>query len=789
MKKLKKNLIIFTGFIFIILLFSIDILSQEILPGSISTLSDYIELYYPGSFIFTSQTGYYGIADQTYFSFYGNNHEHNLFYINNYKINSYFFTGTPFLNLPLKYFTIFLDPFDSSIKFFVNIPLGINLELYSYFGGIWGIFPYASEINLFFSGHLAAIERNPISSNDRRKTNYLFGFNLVYNGDLKNYEKNIIFLSLDIGQRTFLSYFRTPDQQTLYDVINEDFIKLQYINLFYLNSSLNFILSFNYNYRTNYGSEFYFSEEETKQLNSFYFYVGIDYSKSFFSNTITFQFEANELNGFKSEYEKELIDVDGESLNILLPDSQTYDFALIYNGKIKVSDQFLINIESDSCITIFNPVNNAFTYNLLYNGTYFSKIEFTSNETSWFISNSKINFQYLFVNKILSIKINATPGLSLLYIQDENFGILSFLNLDFNMDLIFFPLSDFKIKIDIGKKTPEITSSLAKVLSSNYLNGSYYNSSNTFLFHTLGNINDIADNLKNPSYLYFSISFSYKNNDNFYFSVDSQFRSFQNLFWVRANNSSSYSSYEYNNQTLWYISDSDINYVLTNYSEAINWMLQNGLIPEDYFSQIPEFLRNPFYLGILFTIGKKSADFFINISFWAYMVVGVTCIGNGIFEDEIGNISENQADPNTYIYGIGRMISDRSYVFKFNIGFRIIDSLWLSLVIRYRDGQPFTAFNESISPNNNLIIYNQYMPGDNPFTGQMGRREDCIWEFNFDISGKFYLFNKLWDISIVLYNFFDLAFEIVENAFNINHRQPLELQIPPTISVTLSFDF
>jgi len=385
--------------------------------------------------------------------------------------------------------------------------------------------------------------------------------------------------------------------------------------------------------------------------------------------------------------------------------------------------------------------------------------------------------------------LNSTGAASILIIDDLNINPLLFFYLDYRADFTFFPFSDFNIKIDAGKKTPAITSTLAKILNPNYLHGSYFNSDNSFLFHTNGNIDSIYNNLKLPSYLYFSISFSYKNAKKFYFNIDSQFRSFQNLFWVRAKDSNSYSSYTYNDQILYYISDPDISYILTNYSEAINWLIEKGFIPDDYFSNIPEILRNPFYLGILFSIGKESDNFRINASFWAYMVVGITSIGNGIFEDEIGIISENLADPNLFIHGIGRMISDRSYVFKFNVAYKIFDNIWLSLIIRYRDGQPFTAFYQSITQNNYLNLFNHYMPGDNPFTGSMGRREDCIWDFNFEIFGDFFLFGKNFQLSLVLYNFLDLAFELVEDVFNINHRQPLEFQIPGTISLQISVNF
>ncbi len=793
---INKNFYILYLWIFFIFLsifpfnpFAQNLSAQNIDFPVFFSLSDYIELICPYAFVFTSQTGFYGIADQLYFSFFGNNHEYNQFFIDGFKLNSHFFPGTPIWDFYLNIIRIDIDPFHSSINGKLSIPAGLSINTYTFFSGIWGIFPFTEELVYYLSGSLAAIARNPISINDRRKLKYLFGFNLYYNNGEDEGENLQFTINFSNGVRTFLSYGIDSEKNTIYSVFQENFTKLQFLLFYSLSPYMNLFSSFFYNFRTNYGSEFYFSSDQTKILNSFSLILGIGLTNNSYMSNISIQLENNNIDSEKSNYDYELIDFDGESMEFFLPDGNNFDLSLIVNFKYFKFNNFIINFDSDTNISIYQPNANKFTINLLYYNEPFGKIVFDTYSTYWITSNSDLCVEYKIKNEFIDFSSSAILGFSFLYLKDSNFNNLLFLSFDFNSTIIFFPQSIFNISLNLGKNTPSITSTLAKNINSNYLSGSYYNSTDQMLFHTDGIINSISENLKQPTFYYISISFSYKNKNNFYFNLDTQFKSFQNLFWIRANDSGFFSSYTYNNQTLYYITDSDISYVLTNYWDAINWLIENNLLNENYFDSIPDFLKSPFYLGLVLSIGKKTESFFINFSFWAYMVVGIGTIGNSLLEDEIGVISETQADPNNYIYGIGRMISDRSYVFKFNIGFKLLESIWLKLIIRYKDGQPFTAFYESVTPNNYLVIYNQLMSGDNPFSASMGRREDCIWEFNFYLSGKFYLFGKEWEISIIFYNFLDLAFELTENVFNISHRQPLEFQVPGTISLQLSLFF
>lgn len=795
------SLLLFLIFFLPVKSFSQDYFSQSAFNNPIlTTLADYIESIYPASFIFTSGTGLYGINEQLYFSFYGNNHQWNKYYLDGFYINSLYFTGTPLYDFRISLTDLSFDPFKSIIYGQMTLPYGFYFNTYGSIGNMGGPIPYTEDIVFFFARHLSSLARDPVALEDRRYLRYLYGFLLTY------YEENMGNLSFikgiftfDIGEKTFLSYYRDSSHNALYNVTPEFFYKLQTLWEFGISQNINLFFTFFHQYRDNYGSEFYYSSSETAELYDTSFSIGINFfalsNYSMEDDSVKFQlnYENTSLaHNFQtsSSYSNEITSPDGESLYSYYPDGIMHNLEIALDSLYNVSDNLYFYSNFISNFSYFESAKDTYTVNLLYYDDYIGKIIFKSSDCSWLISNGDFGLTYSVEKGLFSYKLEGLLLFSSLILFEEIEKNLIFFSFDFSSKLNFSPSKYISMDLDFGKNSVRIDSSVAKILSSTFLYGSYYNEANELLFNTSGQCDDIVDSLKQPYYFYLRFNFQYKSSGGFYFQIDSQLRTFQNLFWIRAKNANSYTStINSSGEDVYYISDPDIGYVLTNYEEALEYYISNNLVSSDIYSNIPEFFRNPFYAGVVFTVGKSSKDTIFQMSFWAYMVVGITAIGNGIVEDEIGTISENLADPNLFLTGFGRMISDRSYVFKLYFAQRLFSDLWIGLTIKYRDGQPFSALLTQEIPGEYVIIYNHNVPGDNPFTGEFGRREDCLWEFNFSLSGSFELFNMEWNVSLVLYNFLDMAFEICEDVFWVGYRKPLELQIPRGIGLNLSFVF
>ncbi|HQM89244.1 MAG TPA: hypothetical protein PLI56_03835, partial [Exilispira sp.] len=141
------SLLLFLIFFLPVKSFSQDYFSQSAFNNPIlTTLADYIESVYPASFIFTSGTGLYGINEQLYFSFYGNNHQWNKYYLDGFYINSLYFTGTPLYDFRISLTDLSFDPFKSIIYGQMTLPYGFYFNTYGSIGNMGGPIPYTEDI-------------------------------------------------------------------------------------------------------------------------------------------------------------------------------------------------------------------------------------------------------------------------------------------------------------------------------------------------------------------------------------------------------------------------------------------------------------------------------------------------------------------------------------------------------------------------------------------------------------------------------------------------------------------
>jgi len=168
--------------------------------------------------------------------------------------------------------------------------------------------------------------------------------------------------------------------------------------------------------------------------------------------------------------------------------------------------------------------------------------------------------------------------------------------------------------------------------------------------------------------------------------------------------------------------------------------------------------------------------------------MGVTAFGNGPGSNDIGILDENQANPNSWINGYGRLDGDRGFVAKSYFGFYIAKNLFMGMSLKYRDGNPFAFFN-TLYLHGQRVIYYQTIKAENEKGVKGGPREDYVGDLSMNLNYRFFLFNNEASLNLAIFNILDIGTELSEYVFSGGTRDAMEMQIPRSIRLTLQYRF
>ncbi len=210
---------------------------------------------------------------------------------------------------------------------------------------------------------------------------------------------------------------------------------------------------------------------------------------------------------------------------------------------------------------------------------------------------------------------------------------------------------------------------------------------------------------------------------------------------------------------------------------------------KDFTLSNQTFDKDPFYAQALLQLtGGKKDRWIYSFSFLAHMGMGTTMFGNGPGANDFGLVDESQSNPNSWINGHGRLDGDRGYMAKMFFGWYWFKNLFLSVSIKYRDGNPF-AFFEHLSKYEQRVIYYQTIKAEDEHGVKGGPREDYVADISIKLHYKFRLFNRNAAIGLSFFNWLDSGSELSEYVFSGGSRDAVELQIPRSFRLTLSYQF
>jgi len=210
---------------------------------------------------------------------------------------------------------------------------------------------------------------------------------------------------------------------------------------------------------------------------------------------------------------------------------------------------------------------------------------------------------------------------------------------------------------------------------------------------------------------------------------------------------------------------------------------------KDYYLSNNYLEKDPFYAQFQLNIkGQKKNKWFFSFTFLAHMGMGDTAFGNGPGSNDIGILSESQANPNSWFNGFGRLDGDRGFVMKSHFGFYLTRKLFMGISLKYRDGDPF-AFINALSRNDQWVFYYQTIKAEDSRGVKGGPREDYIADVSVRLNYSFKLLNGDAVLSLSFFNLLDFGGELSEYVFSGGTRDAVELQIPRSLRLTLNWRF
>lgn len=663
-------------------------------------------------------------------------------------------------------------------------------------GGLGGRVGFADWFINNISGHESARQRAIFNIDQRPQIQWLCGFTFHHNEG-----KIPVRLQMNSGSRQHLDQNFAGENSSF----NEDFFSAT--GHFVLKKpdkirKEEYGILLGVKFRSHDLAEFHYSASESRKSREHHLTI---YRKGINQN-LALHIDHQRLDKYSINLLRNIIDQDGEGLEPYYQDGSQYAGSVSYDLDKKLSKKYNLNllVNLNNSIISFNPENKFFTTNIYRQST---AVDYLSLHTiTWesmpfstgIMNNSMVLTHHVVKNKF---EWSGEFGYYLSGIILRNKSIVdSHPHLNFSSR--FKIRSKWAIGLNTGYFANPFTVDQAKYLSPDYMTGSAFHwidaNENMTLepgekgspaFNTGGTYREKGQSIGLSSTLFIEIPLKYNNHSGFQLTLTPQYRQFRNTWHTQfQGNMDNYGQFIPVNDQEVFFKNPDSQPTMYEVVPYPTDRIQSNNAGENGF-----LLNQPFYAGITLQGQKQTDKLFISASFTANMVLGTSGFGNGPLHNHLNTLSESTADPNLVTNNTGRLDSDRSFISRWILGYKINEHNRFSFQLKYKDGQSFANYEQyvrSTSLGHQIAFTQREVRGDNPLNGNRGRRED----FTLNIDVKFQHIFPLSSGKLVAvvkgFNLLDFGNETLEYTFgNVNgfDRAPLELQVPRSILLQLNY--
>ncbi|GHT16064.1 hypothetical protein AGMMS4956_17520 [Bacteroidia bacterium] len=732
-------------------------------------------------------TGSFDLPDAQVFSIGGNSFRSNKYYVDGFRLNSRFASGSTFYRPDLSLQGMTVNYYRSAIEF--TSERMENSAAVSYnIGGIGGISPGTADlIHLFHRTASDAVYKDsplsPITHRNRMKGSGTLTVNYAVPAGEQQYAQH---LYADFGTRLVSNF----GEKGITELYPEDFLKVQLsgelpLTLAGLFDRTAYIAGITQ--RDNLYNEFYFGKDETARHNM--------YSVSFYGTKKTdktnytsgFTLAVNNTRHQNINYSRNLIDQDGEGFEPYYPDAAITEFSHALNYERTLTPHLKFKFESYNSLIYSSPHQRDF-----YNPAYAQMIDSTP-QSLYVYEWHTAPFASGLLDNVAGIQWHSQPASWLDLRADVDVTLDAMLIADKSMlrpnwqaqaGVFVHPTQWFAMEINLSKKRVEFNFDDIRYFSNDYLHGEVYYWKNAetlefsedqksdLLYTTGGKYHSAAGGLRQTSYFVFDLPlyFSFGKHE---ISILNSYRKYYNNWITRFDKpAEEYGRYEDNVSLVYsgeeihrdnifiYDGGKPINYVVDYYTEAD--------FPGEGVSNNFE-NSTPYYASNTIKYQYTSAKFMFSLAWQSYMMSGISTLGNGPLHNNLGVYSETSANPNIRYKNVGRLNQDKAYVARMQLSYRPITRLAFTLIGKFKDGQPFTHFATRLATDGNdntqLLIVNGSTKGINPYDDDFGVRDDGFFNFDFITSFTGKIGNHTYQLQAMVYNLYDFGTELTEYTF------------------------
>ncbi len=739
-------------------------------------------------------TGQFNQPDALIFSIEGNSYRWNSYYLDSFRIDSRFFSGSTLYNPDMYSTSLKMDYIGSNIYFDLDTEREQFVSASYNRGGIGGISPGTEGlINLF---HRTASQRSYKTITDRNKINGAGTFASTFTSQ-HNEERLYHSIYVDFGERSIVDF----DNTGISSYYPESYLSAQFsgdvgATLFGLFDSTHYLA--NYSWRTNLNSEFYYSEAETSNYNgvSASLYGSAERGEVRYTSGVNFALHNTRHDDIN--FSRNILDQDGEAFEPYSPDGNTYELSHALLLERNVGSWLTLTFDGYNSLLYSAPTTTEFS-----NAIYSQRIT-DEQPTPLYIYNwSSSSFASGLLENSLRLGGERELSKSLVMRADVALTLDAMLlggsrskvsgNVEAQFGLSYNPARWFSAELTLARRRVAYTIEDIQFFSKDYLNGEIYYASGDYFTSTGGALHTLSDSAQQPAYYALDLPLNFTFGRHRISLLQSARKYVNNWITSYDQDASNYGYYEQDESTgldIFFLnSGAQPSYVVDNYSDEI--------MGDSFFTS------TPFMFSSNIQYSYTSPKFFFSVAWQSYMQSGLSTLGNGPLHNNLGVLSESSANPNTlinvanensdYMY-VGRLDQERAYVLRMFASYNPSERWGIAANFKFKDGQPFSYFDTRSSSdesgNTQMAIFPSTTRGINTFDGDFGTREDAFFNVELRATYRTQIAGRRCEMQLSCYNLYDFGTGLTEYTFDQDleaTRYSMSMSIPRGLLFSIKY--